>query len=282
MALELINDGTAHPARLEAVYRYCLRQDKPLEKTELGRVFMPTTEDARRPMFLDVIKHLVALNLVTENKGYIQVTKKVQPENARIELGNSVFQLQNDSNLLFAQYYAWLIRRFGTAGNREFDRLKGDEKAAEFNREMAPDSEERLFNDTKERSFRIWAQYLGLGHITLLGSAQVFIPLPVAIIDDNLNVNSENKVKVSASNFVARIGKVFPFLDHGPVFSQIEASLGKQNTLTPAVSASLRLLHDEGKLKLISSQDAPNQVLFSRDNTHEINYSVNRVEILSQ
>lgn len=278
MALEVINDGTAHPARLEAVLRYCQSFEEPQRERDVGNATMPTTNPAERSMLKDVLKHLQGMDLIKLKNDVIQIDSNLRTDDARDLIRQRVLTPKNDDNGLFARYFAWLLHHSGAEPEEGFDLQSGEEKAALFNREMSPDSDDRKFNDVKERSFRIWAQYLGLGcYIN-----KNFIPLPIEVIECSLSQIFKKTNELSAPIFFRNLSDIYPFLDRGLVFSDVDKLIGNLNTISPSVSSCIRVLHDEEVIELVSTTDAPEQVRLSPDQLHPISGAIHSVRLVAR
>ena len=283
MALEVINDGTAHPTRMEAVLRYCLMQKTPQSISELGNAVMPDTPHKERKILEDVLKHMEGMKLVRKRNNKIEVLTKNPPDDVRLEIKNRIFQSEGGHNALFARYYAWLLHHSGQNKDKNFDTTSPREKAAEYNREMSAESAERQFNHSpKDRNFKNWAIYLGLGHN--IGGTAVFVPMPTQAIEESLPQIFKKKTDLPPKNFLKALAEVAPFLDGGKIYLEVSKMLGKSEkseTVSPAVSAALRILHDESHIELVGTTDAPKQFRLFPDGSHQISGPINVIRLLT-
>jgi hypothetical protein len=277
MALQIVNDGTAHPTRLLDVLDFCRYLKKPILFSELGAAVMPTV-DGDYPILKDVIKHLSGMNIVHHDGEVITVSEIPEEASSRDVIRDAIISQQNSNNQLLSHYYAWLVHKSSHPDAGAIFSLKPADISAQYNREVGQGEEENLFNAVKGNSFRLWANFLGLGFSP---EQTMFIPLPVELIESSLSELFRSDHTLSATDFLTGLGARFPFLDGGRIFSEVEDKCGPLNTVSQSVSSALRILHDERCIKLIEAADAPTQITLCKDLTHDIKAGVYQVALTS-
>jgi hypothetical protein len=279
MALEIINDGTAHPTRLEAVLNFCNYCDGPQDIQAIGEATMPLEKKSERKMLNDVLKHLNGMGLIIIDGNVVEVRKQLTKNGIKNAITDKILRPSNGNNELFGTYYSWLLHHTGSGNIENFELLSGTEKAGQFNREMSPNSDERKFNDVKERGFRNWAVYLGLGY-NIGSRPAIFTALPVTVIENNLLHIFSDCSEVSAQSFFGSLCKRVPFFDKGKIFLGVEKMVGELGVISPAVSSAVRILHDEKIIELIGTTDAPKDVRLHPNENHMITSSINSIKLL--
>ena len=279
MALEVVNDGTAHPARLEATIKYLRSIGGSGNVQDIGNALMPSTPSGDRAILSDVLKHLKGMDVISEKNKKISLSKIRNNVLDRDLLLENLFKPKGENNHLFSHYYAWLIYRTGEPGSENFTQLSPEKRASMYNEELNPNSDDRKFNDTKERSFRTWAMYLGLGHLTVNSGG--FLPMPLEVVERVLVSKCPADIDKPAKEILKVLSKELPFIDGGAVFTKICKILGTKKSISPTLSACLRILHDENRIRLKSTTDAPNQVQLSTDRTHKIQRNIHSIAVMS-
>jgi len=111
-------------------------------------------------------------------------------------------------------------------------------------------------NDTRYPAFMAWAQFLGFGWTTSLGSASPrLIPDPTVAVADCLDVVFGDEDGCFADDFVKRVGAELPVLDEGKYRAVLDLRLGvdkagERQELSEPLSLALLRLRERGVLRL--------------------------------
>jgi hypothetical protein len=162
-----------------------------------------------------------------------------------------------EDNYLLNIYSAW----YAAQDDRVF-KFEQKDFEVRFNDALFPDAEERRFNTTKLRGWRLWAAFLGHGWVLEQGGKSLLVPDARTRVEALLpNLLPEGQSVVRFSDFMEQLGELCPEVDGGRLFRNC-AQVSKTselfgNRLSLMLSNALRVLDGVGAIRLTLQADAP-------------------------
>lgn len=161
-----------------------------------------------------------------------------------------------DDNFLFNLYTAW----YAAQDDRVFQFEQKDFELR-FNETLFPDADERRFNTTKLRGWRVWAAFLGHGWLLNQGARTILVPDARMRIEPILGqLLPEGQSLVRMGDFIEQLAEHCPELDRGTLFQRC-AQVSRtsdlfSNRLSLMLSNALRVLDTAGIIRLSLQADA--------------------------
>ena len=135
-------------------------------------------------------------------------------------------------------------------------------------------------NDTRYPTFMAWAQFLGFGWTTSLGTpsgAPRLVPDPTVAVADCLDAVFGDEDGRFADDFVSRVGKELPVLDDGAYRAVLDRRLGgdkgsERQELSEPLSLALLRLRERGVLNLDPLADSAARTARLHQLTHSFQW----------
>jgi len=183
--------------------------------------------------------------------------------------------LPSDSkDAVVLEAYAWLVARSAQAGSANWIyELTADGFADAAAAGLVGDDDDggKKMNSSKVVAWRRWLVFLGLAvpmPSPLLAQMSPTGRLAREIVRANMRGTT-----LGADAFLESLAQRMPYLDRGTLFIQASRRLEwppKNRLLSPLLSATLRELHDEGKVELQQLGDSRDVVSLASDPTHPV------------
>jgi hypothetical protein len=266
--MEIINESQVEPRRLQALIRLISYLEAP-KRQELFDLLQPTALmerfQSKEPQLAARITNRIAVDygLAKEND---EKVLRLQAASAQVET-MSAFQaymqksileetLENQPNYRFNLFSAW----YAVQDERVFHDLPTRGYDVAFCEEVFPGVEDRPFNSTKFSAWRKWANFLGLGWLTRIGSKEILVPDATKRLKNVLPSLFQEESKLPFGLFMEHLASICPELDGGVLFNKCwQASRGADqhgNNVSLMVSTGLRTLQGMDIIKLIDQVDA--------------------------
>lgn len=180
-----------------------------------------------------------------------------------------------DNDRVLLEAYAWVVAESDRQGDLawvyEWSR---DTFADEANKGLVGEDEDgKPMNPTKAVAWRRWLSFLGLG-VSMPISTLTDFPSPAGRIARELErAGLKDGEELSGTKFVGLLAERMPYLDGGRLFKQACERISHQpkpRRLSPLLSAGLRDLHDEGRIRLRPRGDSTDAIQLADDPAHEI------------
>lgn len=266
MAFEILNNSQVTPPRLHSMVRLASQLRQPIRK-DLFNALQPvealpklTNQEAATSVFAAAR----SCGLLAEDaEGVVRL--QVAPEAVetlaafRRYMQGALLDVTDDGedNFLLNLYSAW----YAAQDDRVF---KFEQKDFEirFREALFPGADERRFNTTKLRGWRVWAAFLGHGWLLEQGGRTVLVPDARTRIEPLLGrLLPERQSSVRLGDFMEQLGEHCPELDGGTLFRRC-AQVSRTsdifgNRLSLMLSNALRVLDTAGLIRLTLQADAP-------------------------
>lgn len=266
MAYEILNHLQVTPPRLHSMARLTPLLRLP-SRTNLLDALQPldalpkqTNQEAAKNV-LDAARSCGLLIEDAEGVMRLRVSRESIETLAafRRYMQGALLQITDDSedNYLLNLYSAW----YAAQDDRIF---KFEQKDFElrFNEALFPDADERRFNTTKLRGWRIWAAFLGHGWLLNQGGSTLLVPDARMRLEPLLGrLLPEEQSTVRLGEFMEQLGEHCPELDGGTLFHRC-ATVSRTselfgNRISLMLSNALRVLDTAGLIRLTLRADAP-------------------------
>lgn len=181
----------------------------------------------------------------------------------------------DDNDRVLLEAYAWVVAESDRQGDLAwFYEWSRDAFVDEANKWLVGEDEDgKPMNPTKLVAWRRWISFLGLGVPMPIGTLIDF-PSPAGRIARELErVRLKDGEELTATKFLALLAERMPYLDGGRLFKQACERIAHQpkpRRLSPLLSAGLRDLHDEGRIRLRPRGDSTDAIQLADDPAHEI------------
>ncbi len=266
MAFEILNNTQVTPPRLHAMARLVPLLREPSRKN-LFDMLQPVDalpKLANQEAAEGVFAAAKSCGLVDESAD--GVVRLLVPRDAidtlaafRQHMQQSLLGITDDGedNYLLNMYSAW----YAVQDDRVF-KFEQKDFEVRFNDELFPDLEERRFNTTKLRGWRVWAAFLGHGWLFVQGLKTLVIPDARTRVEPLLSrLLPEGQSAVRMGDFMEQLVEHCPELDGGALFrrcaqvSRTSDPLGSRLSLM--LSNALRVLDAADAIRLTLQADAP-------------------------
>jgi hypothetical protein len=262
------------PQRMYSLVR-CVSDMPNLTREELQDLLQPDGIMNNQDTSIEVYRYARRLALVTETETSPRHVCLVMPPAAtggldafRIHMQGQLLGVTEESqdNYLLSQFTAW----YAAQDEKVMEYSKADFEA-KFHEALYPTASERVLAEEPGISaWRTWAEFLGWGWPLKFGQREEAKIVP----DATLRIRPllprllpDGRVEVPFASFVARLGAICPELDGGVLYGRCwEAARGGEargNRVSLMVSTALRVLNQEGAIRLVDRRDvADNWALF--------------------
>lgn len=269
--MSVLTSFEAVPNRMRDIYEFVRNSGSPQDKTFLRNLFMPPS---KRPtdssaLFDNALKECVNLGLLIDDD-------KVQLSEFALHSVDADFKsvvksvmfnvdtAQNAKHEKFLNSLAWLMTLdpgepldFSETITTRISASLGENKGLT----------EISTNNSSLQNLYYWAVYLGFGNF--IGginkgtneSKNIFIPNPMSVIEDKLDLIFRNESSLKINEFLQRMGELIPVLDRGEVRTRIHDAMSSHYKLTDdnislTTSYALKLLSFKKRIGLFNSADA--------------------------